>query len=363
MKRILLLTNMYPSASNPTYGIFVKQTYNWLAEKYDVTLVKIAKQKFFLGKFFIYMVFYLKSIFWGLVGKYDLVYAHFISHSALPVWIIKFFHPKIIVIGNIHGEDVFFQYEKFQKNKKHSEVFLKKADFIISPSLYYKNRLAKEYTFPEKNIFVSPSGGVDIRLFKPLDSISSKEKMNLNLAKNYIGFASRLEKGKGCDVLINAFSELKHPDCMLLIVGNGSEERQLKTLVQKLSLSGKVVFFPLLPHEKLTHFYNSLDVFCFPSERESESLGLVGLEAMACGTLCVVSDNFGIMTYAVDGQNAIVFEKSNEKDLALKLKKALSLDSEQKQKIKSNARQTGLEYSSDKTKKEFLNFFNEVLKI
>lgn len=350
---------MYPSKLNPTYGIFVKQTYDWLSDNYNVTLVKITKQKSFFLKFFAYMLFYIKSIIFGLFGNYNLIYAHFISHSALSVRIIKFFKSNLKVVGNIHGEDVFFQYEKFSKNRKRSENFLKQADFIISPSSYYKNRLSNEYNFPEEKIFISPSGGIDINLFKSLDIATCKKKIDLNLTKKYIGFASRLEKGKGCDVLIKAFSKLNVSDYMLLIVGNGSEENSLRNLVQSLNISDKVIFMPLLPHKKLTYFYNSLDVFCFPSE--SESLGLVGLEAMSCETLCVVSNNAGIMTYAVNENNSIVFKKSNEQDLTSKLQKAICFN--KKQQIKINARKTAMRYSSEKVKKEFLDFFNEVLKI
>lgn len=359
MKRILLLTNMYPSGSNPTYGIFVKQTYDWLSENYKITLVKITKQNSFCKKFFAYILFYTKSIIFGLFGNYNLIYAHFISHSALPVRIIKFFKPHLKVIGNIHGEDVFFQYKKFSKNRKRSEIFLKNADFIISPSSYYKNRLSKEYNFPKEKIFISASGGVDVNLFKPVDIANSKKQMNLDFTKKYIGFVSRLESGKGCDILIKAFSQMLQDNCFLIIVGNGSEENNLRNLVKNLNLLDKVVFKPLLSHEKLVYLYNSLDVFCFPSE--SESLGLVGLEAMSCGTLCVVSNNAGIMTYADDWQNSIVFEKSNISDLAEKLKCAISLDSNKKNEIKKNARNTGLNYSSSKVKREFLNFFDEVI--
>lgn len=59
---------------------------------------------------------------------------------ALPIRIIKIFKPNIIIIGNIHGEDVFSNFKKFKKNKQRSYVFLKYANYIISPSEYYKKK-------------------------------------------------------------------------------------------------------------------------------------------------------------------------------------------------------------------------------
>ncbi|MDE7291160.1 MAG: glycosyltransferase family 4 protein [Treponemataceae bacterium] len=363
MKRILMLTNMYPSPSNPTYGIFVKQTYDWLCADYDVSLVKITKQKSFMRKVNAYFLFYVKSIFLGIFKNYDLLYAHFISHAALPVRIIKLFKPKLIVIGNIHGEDVFFGFKKFSRNRKRSKAFLKVSDYIISPSDYFKQRLASEYNYPQEKIILSPSGGVDVSLFKPMEQEMSKKTLNLDISKKYIGLASRLVPGKGCGLLVEAFSKLNDTGYCLVIAGNGSEEENLKKRVCELQISDRVVFMPLLPHEKLVCFYNSLDIFCFPSESVSESLGLVGLEAMACGVLCVVSNNGGIMSYAVDSRNSLVFEKSNCEDLRLKLQKAASLDSSKIQSLKSNARNTALDFASSKVKNEFLCFFRKVLSL
>lgn len=354
---------MYPSPLNPTYGIFVKQTYDWLCGDYEVSLVKITKQTSFIRKLNAYFLFYVRSIFLGIFKNYDLLYAHFISHAALPVRIIKLFKPKLIVIGNIHGEDVFFGFKKFRKNRKHSKTFLKVSDYIISPSDYFKQRLANEYGYPQEKIILSPSGGVDVSLFKPMDQEMAKKTLSLDVSKKYIGLASRLVPGKGCELLVEAFSELNDAGYCLVIAGNGSEEQNLKKRVCELQISDCVVFMPLLLHEKLVSFYNSLDIFCFPSESVSESLGLVGLEAMACGVLCVVSNNGGIMSYAVDGRNSLVFEKSNCEDLRQKLQKAASLDNPKIQSLKSNARKTALDFASYKVKNEFLCFFSKVLSI
>ena len=59
--------------------------------------------------------------------------------------------------------------------------------------------------------------------------------------------------------------------------------------------------------EYLVNIYNSLDIFVFPTYRKSESLGLVGLEAMACETLVIASNNYGPTDYIKDKKTLIPY--------------------------------------------------------
>lgn len=358
MAKILLISNMYPSHKNPTYGIFVKQTYDWLKLKYNVTLIKITKQNNKFLKLLNYLRFYFITILLGVFFRYDCIYAHFISHMALPIRVIKKIKPNIVIIGNIHGEDVFSDFKKFEKNKQRSQIFFKYANYIISPSDYYKKRLINEYNYDETKIFVSPSGGVNIELFSEKKKLESRKQLNLDLNDFYIGFVSRLEKGKGFEYLINSFSKLNNKSIKLIIVGSGSQETKYKKMTEELGLTSRVIFIPLLEHSKLTYLYNSLDIFCFPSE--AESLGLVGLEAMSCGNLCVVSDNGGISSYAVDNYNALVFQNKDEDNLLKKLQEAINIPTEKKMQLIANAKKTASAYSTNSIQKEFYNFFEGV---
>jgi glycosyltransferase involved in cell wall biosynthesis len=62
--------------------------------------------------------------------------------------------------------------------------------------------------------------------------------------------------------------------------------------------------YQLVPHEKMAQLYNEATVFLYTSRMES--YGLPPLEAMACGTPVVTTDNIGGREYLVHERNALV---------------------------------------------------------
>jgi glycosyltransferase involved in cell wall biosynthesis len=93
-----------------------------------------------------------------------------------------------------------------------------------------------------------------------------------------IGTISNLMKRKRVNILIESFLEADIPNSQLLIGGNGSEKYNL----QKLSNNDdRIKFLGFVPDNQMIDFYNSLDVFVFPTL--VEGYGMPIIEAMACG--------------------------------------------------------------------------------
>lgn len=362
MKKLLFLTNMYPSKEVPTYGIFVKKTYQWLHELYYVKLIKICKTDGIIKKIYTYFNFYTKAVFQGVFFKYDCVYAHFISHCALPIKIIRFFHKSIVIVGNIHGEDVFSEYDKYQNNKKRARIFLKYCNYIIAPSSYFKDKLCEEYEFDEKRVFVSPSGGVDTDYFIPKSIDQCKQKFGFNISKKNIGMVSRIEEGKGWDVFIKAAKMIEYDNTEFVIVGSGSQEAEMKNMIEQEGMRDRIILLPMMGHDKLADIYPSLDIFCFPTNIVWESLGLVGLEAMSCKIPCVISSMPGPSSYC-SHDNCLRFNPKDAYQLSIKIKELLEMDSDDLMRLKENARETALEYDSRLVKREFLKFFEKIMQI
>ena len=102
-----------------------------------------------------------------------------------------------------------------------------------------------------------------------------------------------------------------------------------------------------------------MDVFVFPTYRKSESLGLVGLESMACKTITVLPNKYGPSSYAEDGENCICFESGNTKSLCNAIKKALALDDETAAQMRIKARETAERYDSRNTGKILTDLFED----
>lgn len=92
-----------------------------------------------------------------------------------------------------------------------------------------------------------------------------------------IGTVSELSSRKRIDLLINSFLESDIKDAELLIGGSGPELENLKKISKN---DERIKFLGFIPDEEMNQFYNSLDVFVFPSL--TEGFGMPIVEAMAC---------------------------------------------------------------------------------
>ena len=91
-----------------------------------------------------------------------------------------------------------------------------------------------------------------------------------------------------------------------------------------------------------------MDLFVFPTQLE-ESLGLVGLEAMACGVPVIGSCIGGLTDYIEEGTNGFFFEPGNVQSLVDSILKYIECDDLMKCQLKKNAIDTAQSFSKDQT--------------
>lgn len=361
-KKILLVSNMYPSEKYKFYGSFVRNTKILLeANGFIVDKVVKYKETKFLNKLFSYIMFYIKTTIKGIVNNYDYIYVHYISHSSFGAIIPKVTSKNTKLVLNAHGNDVVADFDFEKKNEKKSKKFLKFADNVVVPSNYYKKVMIDKYGVSENIITVYPSGGVDTEKFRKKDKNESKKISNLKEEYSYVGYISRIEKNKGYDVFLKAIKNLekegKIGNKKFLIIGTGSEEDKMYKLIKELDILKYLEIRNMVSQDELVDIYNSLDLFIFPTYRESESLGLVGLEAMACETFLIASKNYGPTDYVINKKNGLFFEPKDDIDLKNKILEYENLNQEQYKKIIKKARQTAIKYDFKNTAHIILDVF------
>lgn len=336
--KLLVVSNMYPSASAPSYGVFVKNFCDQLETlSIDYRLAVMHKGNSKLKKLFGYVVFYLKSFFCSLFGSYDAVYIHYASHSSPGVLLARKLR-KFRIFTNCHGSDVMPENPGQEKMQKNTRAVLSLSEKVIVPSMYFKRVVAEKYGISEGKLFICASGGVDTQLFRILPDKSVNEIFTM-------GFVGRISAGKGWDTLLQACAKLPDRDFRLVLVGDGPESTQMQRLLDELQLGNVVQRHGLLPQKELARIYNDIDVFVFPTERKGESLGLVAIEAMACGTPVIASDYAAPAYYIVNDENGYKFLMGDSGELAKVIQVFRTLPEEKRAALRAGALATARCYA------------------
>ena len=144
-----------------------------------------------------------------------------------------------------------------------------KAKEIIAISDETAQELIDYYNLEDDNIHVVRQAIKDY--LKPNPNLNDGDIFT-------VGTISHLNKRKRIEILVKSFLEADIAKSELLIGGTGNQLQSLKKIANG---DPRVKFLGFIPDDKLSDFFNSLDVFVFPSVMEGYGLPLV--EAMACG--------------------------------------------------------------------------------
>lgn len=366
--KILLVANMYPSFKFPSYGVFVQNTENiLLKEGFQVDKAILQKKTKKLSKLIGYAMYYSKILSKGMTGNYDAIYVHYASHNAMPLLWLKKLKPSIRIVTNVHGSDVVPEVPSQEKYQPAVKKLLQKSSLIITPSHYYEKLVQQKYGV-NTPIRVFPSGGVNAEVFYPKKDQRQEilSQLKLDSAFRYFGYVGRLDVGKGWDHYLRAiaFYMKEKPQerarTRFIAVGSGKDDDEFKELAKSLGIEDVIVHFPLMKQSDLAHIYTVIEVFVFPTTRKGESLGLVGLEAMACQTPIMASAIGGILDYVQDGQNGWLFTPGDAvqlKDLFIKFDE-LSID--QYASISQEAYTTALQYEQKAIQSKLSAIFKEL---
>lgn len=139
--------------------------------------------------------------------------------------------------------------------------------------------------------------------------------------RTVLGFIGSFYAYEGLALLLRALPALlvARPEVVLLLVGGGPQEDELKRLAQALGLARQVRFAGRVPHQQVAAYYEAIDVLVYPRLKMRLTdlvTPLKPLEAMAQGRLLVASDVGGHRELIQDGCTGMLFAAGDARALA-----------------------------------------------
>lgn len=199
------------------------------------------------------------------------------------------------------------------------------------------------------------------RMPVPIDTHVLSPNANGKVYKGRIGFLGRLDDPrKNVRMLIDAINiARKRGFNLTLHLAGANRSHELRRHVATIGLQNAVEFLEHVELHSLKDFYQSLDVFAIPSRQEG--LGIVGLEAMACGCPVVSTRCGGTEEYIIDGGNGFLVN-FDPVQMANAICRIVS-DSSLRQKLSNAALQTVKEgYEDNYVREIFWTAFERTFK-
>lgn len=150
---------------------------------------------------------------------------------------------------------------------------------IIYPSEDICNKNKKYFFFIKNKMKQSPLM-IDEKFFPIKDKDKARKKLSLPIKKEIILYVGRIFYLKGSDILFELIK--RNPDKLFVMIGEIIDSSYEKIKFPNLLL------IPSVTGKELVDYYNSADLFIFPSR--IEAYGLVHREAMLCETPALISD-------------------------------------------------------------------------
>jgi glycosyltransferase involved in cell wall biosynthesis len=204
------------------------------------------------------------------------------------------------------------------------------ADALITVSRHLKSE-AVSYGAEASRVHVIPNG-VDRSTFTPIGKEEARRKLGLSHDGPIVLLVAHLIERKGADLAIRAMQKVvsRNPTAKLYLIGapqsytdSGWRER-LVQLPGALGIERQVVFLGDVPGHgdgQLNLWYNAADIVVLPSR--AEGMGMVLIEAMACGTPVIGTRVGGIPDVVTDRSNGLLVPPEDSDSLAAAILEAL----------------------------------------
>lgn len=361
--RVLVMSSTFPSSTEPTRGVFIRERIRRLARRCDVVVVApvpwfpfnrwIRKERALVprverqdgltvyhprflslpryGKFLDGTLYFLSLIpFLARLRKgfpFEVIDAHFAYPDGVAATLLARLFRRPVVI-TLRGSIV--RLAGYRLHRPQLRWALRRADRLIAVSDALR-RVAVDLGSSADRIRIIPNG-VDAAAFTPSDRTEARRLCGLPEAGPVLVTVAGIYEGKGQLDVIEALPDLirSYPGSVYVVVGGPrpgeSYLRRLKERGRELGLAGHLRFPGARPHDELPRWFNAADVSVLATR--SEGWPNVLLESLACGTPVVAAKVGGVPEIVRDGQDGILYPSGDRTALAAALRQSLACPSD-----------------------------------
>jgi glycogen(starch) synthase len=239
---------------------------------------------------------------------------------------------------------------------------VRRADGVITCSDFMRDHVNRVFRVPKRKITTIQNGidATDLDPVEPVDLTALRARF-AEPDEKLILLVGRLVYEKGFHLALEALPPVirRLGNVRFVVCGTGTAEADLKEQARKLGLMKHGSFIGWTGDDMLHSLYRVSDLCVVPSIYEP--FGLVALEAMASGCLCLVADTGGLREVVPeDGTAALRFRARDPKSLARMLEKMLT-DAELRERLIAEAREHVLQFDWAEVARETAAVYEELV--
>jgi phosphatidylinositol alpha-1,6-mannosyltransferase len=224
------------------------------------------------------------------------------------------------IVALTHGHEVWWS--KVWPFTLAMKIISRQVNHLTYLGEFTRSAIAQSISKTAGQSMVKIAPGIDTDHFSPQDATHLRSELGL-VHKKVIVSVGRLVHRKGQDVLIEAMPTIieQVPQAHLLMIGEGPYRSYLETRVKSLGIQESVTFIGRIQYADLPEYICVGDIFVMPSRSrlaglEVEGLGIVYLEASACGLPVIAGNSGGAPDAVLHGETGLVVDGTCKADVA-----------------------------------------------